>query len=626
MQSNSSIPIRLRISITMALAMLIVALVMLFISQHLYNQRDKDFQDTYISSQKNLWVAISENEQATMASNFKTFSRNRKLTTALFRKKYNTLREILGPTATRLKALDIADNMMVVTTDGSVVFTEISNLEYTPETAKRVLETRKQSSDIELTSDGRLVFVVAFPILDRADLVGVGVFEKNLSSSINQIKTANKNEVIIYDNNNKLQVSTTKDIPDLTYEDLSDIGKYWENKIENKVLGIASLPLTNHKGTQIAVLHTLEEVTSQVDTRQRTWLTAVIVGSLLLVGISIGIYLYMSKVLKPLNKGVDYLEQIAEGDLTVKIECDRNDEFLRLMDAMNRMNNNLRNLVSKVSSAVQEVVNTASNVKSASEQSEQRVLKQHSSLKELSTTITQMASTAETVANNISQLEKTAESSKTATNESNQLVKESVQQISSLSDRIKNGGETIRNLEEKSHHIGTILEVIKSIAEQTNLLALNAAIEAARAGEQGRGFAVVADEVRSLAARTQDSTIEIEEVIKAVQAGVSQAVEIMNESISQANKVSEETVTISQALDTINDQISNISGLSIQVSNAAEHQLSSTENMNQSIGTISEMADETAEQSKVFSQSVSQLMEFSEQLEHEMEHFRLDNT
>jgi methyl-accepting chemotaxis protein len=608
----------------MALSMLVLAAVLIVISHHLYSQKDKDFQKTYISSQKNLWTAISKNEREQMATNFKTFSRNRKLTTALFRKKYDNLREILGPTATRLKALNIADNMMVIAADEQVVFSEIQANTQAPQTAKQALETRKQSSDIELTADGRLVHVVAFPILDRADLVGVGIFEKTLTEAMNKIKAANNNEVVIFDNKDKLQLSTRKDIPNLNYEDLSGKGNYSEAHLADKVMGIASIPLTNQKGLQVAVLHTLEDVTEQVNARNDTLLFAFFVGCLLLLVASVGIYWYMSKVLQPLGQGVAYIEQIAEGDLTVQISCNRNDEFLRLMDAMNLMNTNLRKLVSEVSSVVQQVVITVSNVKSASEQTEQRVTKQHSSLKQLSSSITQLASTAENVSNDITELEKSAESSLQATNESNQLVKKSVQDISSLTDRMRSGGETIRNLEEKSSHIGGVLDVIKNIAEQTNLLALNAAIEAARAGETGRGFAVVADEVRSLAARTQDSTFEIEEVISAVQSGVSQVVDIMNESIEQANAVSEQAENISLSLDSINNQISTISGLSTQVASAAEIQLSSTENMNNSIYTISEMADATAEQSRDFAQSVAQLMELSEQLQDEMKHFRLN--
>lgn len=620
---NNTLPIKYRLSITMALAMLIMSLIMLLIGQHLYDQRDRDFQETYISSQKNLWVAISENERAEMAANFKIFSRNRKLTTALFRKKYDNLRELLGPTATRLSAMNIADNMMIIAKDGSVVFSAIKGITESPQTAKHVLNTSKQSSDLELTSDGRLVHIVALPILDRADLVGIGVFEKTLSSSIIKIKAANNFEVIVYDNNKTKQASTIEDFPDLNNENLPVHGKYWEKPLADKVLGIASVPLLNHNGKQVAVLNTIEEVTSQVSARKNTWILALIVAAIILLITSVGMYWYMSKVLSPLNKGVSYIERIAEGDLTVEIECDRNDEFRRLIDAMSKMNNNLRNLVSKVSSAVNEVINTVGQVKSASEQTEERVTKQQSSLKDLAASLNQMASTADSVTKDIAELEGSTEQSMKSTKDSDLLVKESVQQISLLTDRLKKGGETIHDLEVKSNQIGRVLEVIKNIAQQTNLLALNAAIEAARAGESGRGFAVVADEVRSLAVRTQESTTEIEEIVGAVQVGVGMAVEIMNESIQQASQVSEQSATVSKALDSITLQISNISGLSSQVSTASENQLTATENMNSSINTISEMADATASHSRELDQTVTLLTQLSEQLEHEMNHFRL---
>ena len=623
MISNNSLPIRYRLSMSVALAMLVVAIVMMLIGQHLYNQRDRDFQETYISSQKNLWIAISENERTEMAANFKIFTRNRKLTSALFRKKFDKLPEILGPTATRLKAMQIADNMMIVSKEGTVVFSEIKQKTQLSSIVKQVLQTSKQGADLALSDDGRLVNIVAFPILDRADLVGVGVFEKNLTSVVNKIKAANNKEVIIYDINDKQQAATTGDIPDLKQQEIADSGQYWETNIADKVMGIASLPLTNHENKILAVLNTLEDVTAQVKARKRTWQFTVIIGMALLIIATVSMYWYMKKILEPLNEGVAYIEQIAEGDLSGQINCDRNDEFRRLIDAMAKMNQDLRKLVSEVSSVVHEVISMVGNVQKSSEQTEQHVTKQYSSLKELEASLTQMTSTANEVTNNLSELEVSAEQSMKATNEGDQLVKESVQQISLLTDRIQTGGETIRHLEEKSNQIGVVLEVIKNIAEQTNLLALNAAIEAARAGESGRGFAVVADEVRTLAARTQDSTIEIEEIIRAVQSGVSQAVQVMDDSVEQAAHVSNQSTHISQALDSINSQIANISDLSTQVRTSSVQQLSATETMSLNVHTISQMADATAEHSKEFAQSVSRLIQLSEQLEREMGHFRL---
>ena len=155
--------------------------------------------------------------------------------------------------------------------------------------------------------------------------------------------------------------------------------------------------------------------------------------------------------------------------------------------------------------------------------------------------------------------QKSAKSSKESTHESDLLVKESGHRISALTSQLKDGGDSIRDLEIKSKQIGEVLGVIKNIAEHTNLLALNAAIEAARAGESGRGFAVVADEVRSLAVRTHESTSEIEEIINAVQSGVSLAVKIMDDSIEEANKVSEQSTVVNESLDSINEQIINIS-------------------------------------------------------------------
>jgi len=620
----SNMPLRLRLSLATAIVILLVTLLTMLIGQHLYNQRNQDFIDTYTQSQQNIWNAISSNEITAMSSNYKTFTRNRKLTTALFKNQSDKLAEIVGPSATRMKAMDVASNTMIIMKDGSVGFSEITAASSAPKVALETIKTSKITTGLELTADGRLVNIVAFPILDRADLVGVGVFENKLDKIANQIKLSNGRDIFVRDLNGKVHATTLETAIEISADMDFTSSQYREMDQDGMTLAIASTPLQDLSGQQVATLLSAVDVTEQASARQVTYLIAGAIVLVLLVVISVAMYFLMRKMLSPLNKGVHYMECIADGDLTIDIECDRNDEFRRLLDAMNKMNLDLRKLVGNVASAVDEVATTVTQVQSASEQTNANVSTQQVELEAVATALEEMSQTANEVNMIITQLAVSADESLRVTREGDELVKTSVNNISTLTDRIRDGGATIKDLEEKSKSIGVVLEVIKNIAEQTNLLALNAAIEAARAGESGRGFAVVADEVRTLAARTQDSTTEIEEIIKAVQTGVTLVVEVMEESAHQAHEVTEQSSQINEAFDSISQKISDISHLSTQVATASEEQRNATEDMNQNVQSIANMAEATATQTSDFQITISSLKRMSEELKLEMDHFKIN--
>jgi methyl-accepting chemotaxis protein len=611
-----------RLSLAVGVAIVLVATALLLIGEYLYDQLDLDFRHAYTNGQENLWVAVSESDRADMAANFKSLTRNRKLINALYRGQVENLRDLIGPTATRLKAMGIADNLVVATKEGKIAFSELSSTTGIGALAKQVLQNGKAAGGLELTPDGRLVNLVAIPLLDRADTVGVGVFEKGLDAVARKMKSSNGLEVVIQDGAGRQHAATVKRLPKLGHG-IPGADQYWEAAVDDRTFGIASLPLRDADGQPVAVLHTLEDVTDSAQIRRRLQLVAlaVAVGLLLLSVAAIG--LYLKKMLQPLDSGIAHMERIAGGDLSIRITCQREDEFGQLLEAMRTMNDDLRELVGKIAGTADEVVTTVTQVQAASEQTDRHASDQRSGLEQLATALNQMTATANEVAQNISQLAASADQSLATADEGEHLVKQSAQGIEALASRIREGGDTVRDLQVKSERIGVVLEVIKNIAEQTNLLALNAAIEAARAGEAGRGFAVVADEVRTLAARTQDSTSEIEEIIGGVQSGVSRAVGVMEQSVEQAVQVSAQAATINHALETIHTQVSNISDLSAQVATAAEQQRATTEDMNRNIHGISELADATASRSSESAQSVSRLMELSQVLRQEVGKFKV---
>lgn len=206
----------------------------------------------------------------------------------------------------------------------------------------------------------------------------------------------------------------------------------------------------------------------------------------------------------------------------------------------------------------------------------------------------EMTATVQEVASNINNTAMAASEANQHTGNGNRVVKQAVEQINKLADKIEHASQTIHDLEQHSIDISSVMDVITSIAEQTNLLALNAAIEAARAGEQGRGFAVVADEVRTLAGRTQESTKDINQMIEKLQNGSRQAVLVMEQSREQAQAAVEHASESGNAFTTIADAVKRINDMSTQIASAAEEQGAVSEEINQNIVQINNIASQTA--------------------------------
>ncbi|MCG7930069.1 MAG: methyl-accepting chemotaxis protein [Candidatus Thiodiazotropha lotti] len=614
--------LKLRLSLVIGLATLVFTIVLFSLGQHLYDRKNSDYQMSYLAGLEDLWRAIGENERSTMAANFTSLTRNRKLSASLYRFSKEGVRDAVGPTATRLQAMGIADNVMILAKDGRIGFSSLDGVSQSPEVANQAIATGKSADGFELTADGRLVNLVAFPIYDRSDLVGVGVYEKGLDAVAEKIKAANGREIIFKTDSGKVAATTTDTYPDLENHQ-GDQQSYHEVSWQESILGVGSLPLLSTDGKLVGRMVSIEDITENAKSQQRLIIISYTIAVVMLGLLMLGVMLYMKIALKPLDMGVQHMERIASGDLSQEITCNRNDEFKRLLGAMQKMNYDLSGLVGKVANTSESLVMTIDEVNNSSEKTNLAVTHQKQELDLLATSLSEMTASATHVSENINHLASSATDSMTATEEGNRIVKQSVQSIGTLTEKIRKGSDVIQTLVEESQQIGVVLEVIKSIAEQTNLLALNAAIEAARAGEQGRGFAVVADEVRTLAGRTQDSTKEIEQIISALQAGVNEAVDVMAVSVSHAEESSQQATTIGDTLDSVQQKIELINQLGSQVSAAADQQRATTEEMNQNIQRISKSADETSAQSNNTSSVVRDLKGLSRVLTEEMDRFKV---
>jgi methyl-accepting chemotaxis protein len=272
---------------------------------------------------------------------------------------------------------------------------------------------------------------------------------------------------------------------------------------------------------------------------------------------------------------------------------------------------------------VTQLASAAEETSAVTTQTNAGISQQLSETSQVATAMNEMSATVQDVARNAVEAATAAKDADVTFDEGKKVVDRVISAIGELAGEVESAANVIQQLEEESRNIGSVLDVIKSIAEQTNLLALNAAIEAARAGEQGRGFAVVADEVRTLAGRTQESTQEIEEMISRLQSGTDNAVKVM-ESGKEITQVGvDQAAAAGEALQTINAAVEQISGMNTQIASAAEEQSAVAEEINRSIVSINEVAEQSSIGAQQTAAASDDLAKLAEQLKALVERFKV---
>jgi len=277
-------------------------------------------------------------------------------------------------------------------------------------------------------------------------------------------------------------------------------------------------------------------------------------------------------IVRPLEEAVQAAESVAEGDLTQTVNPQGRDEVSRLQQALKTMQINLRDTLQQITSSATQVASAAEELNAVTEEGSRSLQQQNSEIEQAAAAVNEMTAAVEEVAKNAVSTSTASTQSSTSASDGRRRVRETVVAIEEMNKDIGIAAEQIRDLATQTNDIEKVLEVIRAIAEQTNLLALNAAIEAARAGEAGRGFAVVADEVRALAHRTQQSTQEIEMMVIGIQQGSSQAVQSMHNNSMRAKATLNAAQSAGDALEDITQSVSLISDRNLVIASAAEEQ------------------------------------------------------
>ncbi|MCF5734331.1 HAMP domain-containing protein [Pseudomonas syringae] len=300
------------------------------------------------------------------------------------------------------------------------------------------------------------------------------------------------------------------------------------------------------------------------------------------------------QITTPLQETLEVVERVASGDLSRNLNVDRKDELGKLQATIQRMTVSLRELVGGIRDGVTQIASAAEELSAVTEQTSAGVNSQKVETDQVATAMHEMTATVQEVARNAEEASEAAVTADRQARDGERVVNEAIAQIERLASAVGNSSEAMGALKQESDKIGSVLDVIKSVAEQTNLLALNAAIEAARAGEAGRGFAVVADEVRSLAQRTQKSTEEIEALIARLQSGTQQATTVMDSSRELSTSSVELTRRAGGSLESITKTVSAIQAMNQQIAAAAEEQSATAEEINRSIINVRDVSEQTS--------------------------------
>lgn len=588
---------------------------------------DANFERSALSAKSILWQKILSVQYGKMDASTSALIRDREFKKALSRQDKEALAENVITSYRLLSASNILSFLQVTADENTVLFSTPN--EFVGRTKKRLsliaIEEGKIQHGIEVDDDGQLLAIVAFPVQKRGRAIGAGIFGLSLQVVIDDFKLSDRSEVFIFDSSGVLRHSTENEhFTDFDFE-LPDLGdsRTSQVNIQDRYFYATKQPLLNYEGISVGYIVTAKENTEEYLAQSATNRIALVIFVVSIVVIFLASRRFLRKAFQPLETAIAVTASIARGDLSAKVEVRGTDETAQLLSAIETMLNNLQGMVSRISDTSEVIAGSSALLTDITDKTNRDIARQKDNTTQVAAAIEQMAVTVRHVEEFAVLTADESQAVTTKAVEGKVLVVSTKKVITDLAVEIGTVSKAIEKVVADTRDIGSILESIKSIADQTNLLALNAAIEAARAGEQGRGFAVVADEVRSLAARTQASTEEIQALFLKLREGTDEVISVMDRGASYVTKNIDLIDEVSASLDSIVKSVMKINEGNMQVASASTEQSACVDEISRSVNNIQEVAGLILDDAIGITNASTELSSVSKELDQAIDQFHL---
>ncbi|MDX2505983.1 MAG: methyl-accepting chemotaxis protein [Gammaproteobacteria bacterium] len=568
-----------------------------FISSYLKSDNSESrFNELTINANQQLWDLIILNEFAKMEPNIKIITRDRDLKKAL---KNNTLDIIKDNAVTAFDILEgqkVINNLQLLDNKGTILYdaTEESSLSSTNQLSLVSIKQKKNITAISRNAKGKLQVELIFPVTQRGKIIGAGSYSHYLNNSIAALRKRQNSHIYLVDQAAQLESYSDIDL----HNEISELSlpfkqsKHLLIKKSGKVYSTTILPIKTVHNELSGNLITLVDTTNSYNAQQTINISAVLLLLIISTIAIIFIYWFLSRSLKPLHFISTSLTAVSEGDLTIAIEqSPRNDEIAEIQRAIANTIYKLHELVSRITPLVSEVNNSSELLAQTMQTNQNNIKQQKNNIEQVSNAALGVGSAVANISQYSEQMSSHSQETDEELGKGSSIIHQTIGSIKKIASQVENSANVIKKLSIETESIVSILDVIKGIAEQTNLLALNAAIEAARAGEQGRGFAVVADEVRALAGKTQESTQEIEQMIERLRSGANSAVQEMENSRTEVQSCVDLANKTETSLAIITPKVAEIKNSNIHINHSIIEQKEAIEGINKNIATVSQISE-----------------------------------